>query len=67
MRPLTEEESKAVFTKLANYIVRPLAIFLPCQCTHLSSLSGQEPCSSHRQAGRAVLLQTSQGSRLLCF
>lgn len=22
MRPLTEEESKAVFTKLANYIVR---------------------------------------------
>lgn len=27
MRPLTEDESKAVFTKLANYIVR---IFLYC-------------------------------------
>lgn len=27
MRPLTEDESKAVFTKLANYIVRPLYFF----------------------------------------
>lgn len=26
MRPLTEEESKAVFTKLANYIVRVYAL-----------------------------------------
>ena len=28
MRPLTEEESKAVFTKLANYIVR-ISLFIP--------------------------------------
>lgn len=26
MRPLTEEESKAVFTKLANYIVRTILL-----------------------------------------
>lgn len=28
MRPLTEDESKAVFTKLANYIVRIIASVL---------------------------------------
>lgn len=29
MRPLTEDESKAVFTKLANYIVRLAVLSFP--------------------------------------
>lgn len=42
MRPLTEEESKAVFTKLANYIVRGGCLRKePC----LTVLAGQEPRS----------------------
>ena len=34
MRPLTEDESKAVFTKLANYIVSVLVIVLGTSRTH---------------------------------
>ena len=33
MRPLTEEESKTVFTKLANYIVSPMHLYPKAQMT----------------------------------
>jgi hypothetical protein len=41
MRPLTEDESKAVFTKLANYVVR-LPTCLPASICGLT-FTGQEP------------------------
>lgn len=56
MRPLTEDESKAVFTKLANYIVG-LIHLLQNQRTHL--LTGKKSGSPHRPPGRAVLLQAT--------
>lgn len=63
MRPLTEDESKAIFTKLANYIVRASS------CCFFSCLTsaGQKSRPPHRQARRAILLSTAQGPRLLCL
>jgi hypothetical protein len=55
MRPLTEEESKAVFSKLANYIVRVfLSIFF--SFAHRVLILGQKSSSSHRPSRRIVLL-----------
>lgn len=66
MRPLTEDESKAVFTKLANYIVR--ACFISYQLSiHLPFILGEKSHSLDRQTGRTVLLQTSKGSSVLCL
>lgn len=46
MRPLTEEESKVVFTKLANYIVSlALARLSPPSLSLAPTLPGQEPGS----------------------
>ena len=45
MRPLTEEESKAVFTKLANYIVP--VVFPAFHIPLLILLAGQKPRSPH--------------------
>lgn len=54
MRPLTEDESKTLFTKLANYIVRSF-LFLLCARPH--PFTGKEPYSPHRPKGRTILLQ----------
>ena len=65
MRPLTEDESKAVFTKLANYIVRPVNSY---QLVLASASSiGQESHTPHRSQGRAILFQVAQGQGLLCL
>lgn len=50
MRPLTEEESKAVFTKLANYIVSFFCLIhvLLTRSICLPNL-GQKSCASNRQ------------------
>lgn len=66
MRPLTEDESKLVFTKLANYIVRYLSFFHWHEPNWLDRL-GQEPRPSHRQARRAILLSTTQRQSVLCI
>ena len=63
MRPLTEDESKAVFTKLANYIVRTRPARTPTLAT--VPFTGQESDPPHRSQGRALLLQVAQGQDLL--
>jgi len=50
MRPLTEEESKAVFTKLSNYIVRlasSILTRLPLSDTITTITTGQKPRSPY--------------------
>ena len=66
MRPLTQDESKAVFTKLANYIVRSL-LHHPLLAPPTASPTGQESHPPHRPQGRALLLQVAQGQSLLCL
>jgi len=47
MRPLTEEESKAVFTKLSNYIVcLEFLIFIKSALSDIS-VTGQKPRSPY--------------------
>lgn len=65
MRPLTEEESKAVFTKLANYIVRTTAHAVSKDLQRFSP--GKKPGAPYRQTRRAPLLQTTKGPCILCL
>ena len=71
MRPLTEEEQTAVFSKLANYIVgagrHDKEFRLDWLISGLWVKVGQEyrsPCGPRR---RTTLLQATQRSGLLCF
>ncbi len=67
MRPLTEDESKAVFEKLANYIVSSLSPPQSYRQIYAPGTQGKKPRTSRRQAGRSTLLSPAQGSRLLCL
>jgi hypothetical protein len=65
MRPLTEDESKAVFEKLANYIVSRYQLLQSYSDIYRGK--GKKPRASGRQTRRSSLLSLAQGSRLLCF
>jgi hypothetical protein len=65
MRPLTEDESKLVFTKLANYIVCILFTG-PNSQFPADRGPGQESRASHRPSGRDLLFQTAQRPGVLC-
>jgi len=67
MRPLTEDESKAVFEKLANYIVSSFWPLQSYQCIYTPGTQGKKPRTFGRQAGRSTLLSPAQESRLLCL
>ena len=67
MRPLTEDESKLVFEKLANYIAST-PLNSPLLPSYLYSPSeGEKHRTSGGQAGRCTLFSVAQGSRLLCL
>ena len=65
MRPLTEDESKAVFEKLANYIASDSFSLPPLYLCSLSK--GKKPRAFGGQAGRCALFSVAQGPRLLCI
>jgi len=67
MRPLTEDEGKAVFEKLANYIVSKFWPLQSYRCIHAPGIQGKKPRASSRQGGRSTLLSPAKGSRLLCL
>jgi hypothetical protein len=67
MRPLTEDESKAVFEKLANYIVSGSWSLRPYGRTYASGTQGEKSRPLGGQAGRGPLLSLAEGSRLLCL
>ena len=67
MRPLTEDESKLVFEKLANYIAStpPKRLLLPLYLR--PPFKGEKHRTFGGQAGRCALFPAAQGSRLLCL